>query len=90
MTDHENDNREASEGEVLKPIHVYWEAAGDPDFSLSEESLNDPIISHRKKHDPLSDKEPKPVAIPEQIDRFTEKLEEEIGFKKSFDVVVAK
>jgi stage V sporulation protein AF len=87
MTDHDNDNREASDGEVLKPIHVYWEVEGDPDFPLSEESLNDPIISHRKKHEPTSDK-PKPVPIPEQIDRFTEKLEEEIGFKKSFDVVV--
>ncbi|MFC5650876.1 spore germination protein [Paenibacillus solisilvae] len=87
MTDHEHDSKDGLESEIPKPIHVYWNEPGEAAPFGSEEALKSPIISHRKKNE-ISDDQPKPVPIPEEIDQFTQKLEEEIGFKKSFDVVV--
>ncbi|BBH21055.1 spore germination protein [Paenibacillus baekrokdamisoli] len=90
----EPEQSEQSEKQVKLQEGVKSEEGNDSSKKEQERSINSPIkgpiFSRRKKNknQETSEKQPEQVSIPAQIECFTKKLEEEIGFKKSFDVVV--
>ncbi|MBM7564426.1 spore germination protein [Paenibacillus sacheonensis] len=102
MRDSENGEKEQGATEFKKPVHVFWREDGQgfsvdtrPENADSEQEeprqaaedgdlASEPIIVHRK---PMHE-EKKNVPIPESLEEFKHKLEEEVGYKTTFDIVL--
>ncbi|QYR19962.1 spore germination protein [Paenibacillus sp. sptzw28] len=75
-------------GVELEPIAII---DSDDKEKLELEALEEPIIGHwgnRHSGNGAEESKPEREPIPEHIEQFIEKLETEVGYKKSFDVVV--
>ncbi|WP_343223611.1 spore germination protein [Paenibacillus oenotherae] len=83
MNEHEHGSQNRPEAGEEDPIIAHWKEDADQGTKHSE-----PIQVHYSRAGGDKKEKEEPVPIPDNMEAFILKLEQEVGYKKSFDVVV--